>query len=166
MLGMMLALPACSDAPKLEVMGATIIDDQSPDLVVIAVHINATNPNEKPLPLKFVGYSVSLGASDGFSGHRAAEATLPAMSVHRIILPAVVTRPASGVQPGAPVSISGKLEYVSETKLSEIAYDFGFGWAAADFSGTGTIGPPPPMPAPPTAPPPLNPPAPADTKAP
>lgn len=168
LLGAMLALAACSDAPRLEVMGATVIDDQSPDMIVVAVHINATNPNEKPLPLKIVGYSVSIagGPSDNFTGTRSAEATLPAMSVHRLVLPAVVARPAAGVQPGGPVSISGKLEYVSETKLSEVAYDLGFGWATADFSGSGAIGPPPPMPPPPAAPPPLNPPAPIETKAP
>ena len=166
LLGASLALAACSDAPRLEVMGATVVDDQTPGLIVVAVHINATNPNEKPLPLKIVGYSVSLGASEGFSGQRSAEATLPAMSVHRLILPAVMTRPASGAQPGEAVAISGKLEYVSETKLSEVAYDLGFGWSTADFSGNGAIGPPPPMPPPPAPPPPLNPPAPAETKAP
>lgn len=134
----------CSSAPTLQVVGATVLTE-SPEGVVVAVHIDATNPNEDPIPLKIATYRVVAAGTESLEVVRSAQATLPAKAVHRLVLPAVLPRMAA-FSPGSEVSISGKAEYVSDAKLSEVRYDMGFGWSTVSFSGAGVLGPPPPMP--------------------
>ena len=103
------------------------------------VYVELENPNNEPLPLRTVEYTVELTGKDGmtFRGTRAAEATLPSQGKHRLALPAAF--PASVDLIGASYRISGTIRYLKPGQIAAILYDYRVSRPSVDFSGTGTI---------------------------
>jgi hypothetical protein len=129
-------LPGCASAPLAEVQSGRSGDRQvSGTVAYIAVELN--NPNDEPLPMREVRYSVAVVGQPGltFSGTRAAEATIPAKGVHKLTLPAAF--PAGVDLAGAEYTISGSVSYLEPGQIAAVLYDYRVSRPSVGFSGGG-----------------------------
>ena len=129
-------LPGCATAPSAEVQSGRSGDRQAGGTVAyIAVELN--NPNDEPLPMREVRYSVNVVGQPGlsFSGTRAAEATIPAKGVHKLTLPAAF--PAGVDLAGAEYAISGTVSYLEPGQIAAVLYDYRVSRPSVGFSGGG-----------------------------
>ena len=144
-LAMFLALPlalflgACAgtQSPTLRVADAAIVE-RSPDGVAVEFVLEADNPNDAPLPLRSVRYTLQLEDGRKFEVTRLAETTLSKLGTQQITLPVAI--PAV---PGSPsriaYALSGSVEYLEPGAFNEILFDAGVNIPTASFRDRGTI---------------------------
>ncbi|MEK6701782.1 MAG: LEA type 2 family protein [Planctomycetota bacterium] len=130
-------LAGCSDtAPRLSVVGVREIErtDQG---TVLAIDIDAENANDEAMPLREIGYSISINGRTVFAGARSPEATIRRFGTQRLTVPAVVS--GSGTSTSGVYEVRGDLEYVAPGRLAEILFDTGVRTPSASFVGRGAV---------------------------
>jgi len=129
-------------APQVDIAGAWLsaVSDEG---FVIDFAVNLANPNNRPLQLSEMRYTVT--AADGgavYHGRRSAEATLSAAGRKTILIPAVVLFDETGanqVPSAMTYSIRGELWYLAPGALAETLFDAGVQKPSVSFGGEGTI---------------------------
>jgi hypothetical protein len=149
--GVCALLSGCAPSPTLQVMDATMIE-ASPEAVVVAVRVRATNTGEDGLPLREATYTVSV-AGRSATVTRSPESTLRARGEQDFIVPASirVTQAERAAMAGAPFTVTGKVSYVPPGRIPEVFFDWGLYRPSASMSGGGTVdltGAPKPAPLP------------------
>jgi len=136
------ALSGCTRyaAPTLRTAGVSVADETAEGLV-LAFSLDASNPNDVPLPLRDVHYSLWLEGQEVFTGVRSAQATLSRKGTGRIVLPAVVA-----IQPGRPAPsgvvryrLAGSLVYQTPGEIAQILFDTGVRRPTAQFADAGEL---------------------------
>lgn len=133
-------LVGCGATPPIFKVADVGVTAESEQATVVTFILEGENPNDQPLPLRDVSYSLSLDGKHVFSGRRTAEATLPASGLQRVRIPVVV--PADQrVAPGttAPYHLSATVEYVEPGSLAEAFFDSGIRVPSVGFSESGTL---------------------------
>lgn len=123
-------------APELEHIGATLVE-QSADASVYRVTVRATNPNEKPMPLREVNYRLAFATGTVVSGGRSPQATVPGYGILDVSFPAVY--PGQAPPAGTPYTLSGELVYVSPGEFADVLFDAGVSRPTASLRGEGTV---------------------------
>ena len=131
------ALAACSDtAPRLSVVGVREIEHTEQG-TVLAIDIDAENANDAAMPLREIGYSISINGRPVFTGTRSPEATIRRFGIQRLTVPAVVS---SGIGTTSGLyEVRGELEYIAPGRLAEILFDTGVRTPSASFVGRGSV---------------------------
>lgn len=129
-------LPGCALAPSAEVQSGLPRDRQASGAVA-DITVELSNPNDEPLPMREVQYSVEVVGQPGlsFSGKRAAEATIPANGVHKLTLPAAF--PTGVDLAGAEYTISGSVSYLPPGQIAAVLYDYRVSRPSVGFRGRG-----------------------------
>jgi hypothetical protein len=133
-----LVLVGCSgtQSPALSVAGAQL-KEHTDSAAVIEFAINAENPNDEPLPLQDVEYSVSRDGKEIFSGTRSAEAVVKRFGQQQFLLPAAFATNQPDVS--GEYTISGTLWYVAPGALSETLFDQAIVRPTVSFSGKAAV---------------------------
>jgi hypothetical protein len=140
---LLLALTGCSgvSAPEVDIAGASL-GEVTGEGFVIDFAMNLANPNNQPLQLSEMRYSVSAEGATVYEGRRSAEATLSAAGQKTILVPAVVLFERIGSQ-DVPAAMSyiirGELWYLAPGALAETLFDAGVQQPSVTFGGEGTI---------------------------
>lgn len=137
MLASLLTGCATAKAPGVTLSEMTVSFDE-PDGAVMWFELTVVNDDIVDLPLAEARYSVSVDGETFFRGVRSAEATAPARGVAVIRLPASAPR-SVGIEPGQSVSISGRITYLSPSRLSEVLFDADVFRPEQVFTATATI---------------------------
>ncbi len=137
--GVCALLGGCAPTPSLEVVDATLID-ASPEAVVVAVRVRATNIGEDGLPLRLATYTISAGGKSA-TVTRSPEATLRARGAQEFIVPAALLLNSSerAAMSDTPFTISGTVSYVPPGRIPEVFFDMGIYRPSASMSGGGTV---------------------------
>jgi len=128
---------ATAQAPSVALREMTVSFDE-PDGAVLWFELTIVNRDTVDLPLAEARYTVSVDGEQVFEGVRSAEATAPARGEAVIRLPASAPDGA-GVQPGARVTIRGRLTYLTPSRLSEELFDADVFRPEKTFTATATI---------------------------
>lgn len=131
------ALGGCGGylSPRVSVTEAYVAA-RTDEGTVVNVVINATNPNEDPMPLRHVSYSAAVDGEPAAAVARWATVNVAGKSTVRFELP-VVTRHAGG---GAePVTISGRVEFVPEGRVRALLAELGVPLPQESFAGATTV---------------------------
>lgn len=141
-LGVLPALAGCSTYtdPRLDVTRARVVERTDAG-VVIDFFVDATNPNEVPLPLREVRYTLELDGKPVFTGFRSPESTIRRFGTQPITLPAVVrAEDAGGLSAGTAVyRLSGTLTYTTPGEIEEILFDNSIRRPTVSFADEGTL---------------------------
>ncbi|TVQ33104.1 MAG: hypothetical protein EA376_03350 [Phycisphaeraceae bacterium] len=133
------ALTGCHSAPTLRVIDAEITE-QTDDGFVVTFHLEGLNPNDDPLPLRRVNYSLSLDGRRVFEGVRSPEATLPRRGVQRFSLPVATPRDVwtpEQLGAGASYTLRGELTYLAPGAFAEVLFDAGVRRPTVSFRSSG-----------------------------
>ena len=125
--------------PTVKVTAARMAE-ASDDGIRMEIMLMLSNPNDEPLPLTRVRYTVRLGGAGQYEGDTRPNTTLPAGREQELILPAAVA--TSGAAGGGAVSytVEGAIEYLPPGEVRELITEMGVPLPKVDFSGRGTIG--------------------------
>ena len=139
-LGMCLFLGGCSKAvaPTFAAVGVREVQHDG-DRSVIEFLIEATNPNQDPIPLRQVHYTVKLDGQEVFSGVRSPETTLHTYSSHVFELPAVLELGSFSGLGVVNYTIVGTVQYIPPGQLSEVLFDAEIKVPEAILNLSGTI---------------------------
>jgi len=139
LLALATALTGCATAaePGMRLTGMTVSFDE-PDGAVLWFELTIINDDIVDLPLAEARYTVFVDGEAVFHGVRSAEATAPARGVAVIRLPASAPNGA-GVEPGAEVTIKGRLTYLTPSRLSEVLFDADVFRPEKAFTASATI---------------------------
>ena len=125
--------------PQLNITGVRVAQE-SPEGMVIELSIDASNTNEKDMPLERLTYQFSLGGRPVFSGTRSAEATVRRLGTQSIVLPAAIDFSRFPVPQGqVEYEVTGSLVYVAPGELAQILFDVGVRRPSVRFSHRGTL---------------------------
>ncbi|MFG0325723.1 MAG: hypothetical protein ACF8SC_00440 [Phycisphaerales bacterium JB037] len=132
-------LTACAgtSAPTIRVADAAIVD-RSPAGVAVEFVLEADNPNDAPLPLRGVRYTLELEDGRRFEVRRLAETTLSKLGTQRIAIPVAIPMDAT-TPPRLAYSLRGSVEYLEPGAFNEILFDAGVNVPTASFRDRGTI---------------------------
>ena len=132
-------LTGCATAtpPSVSMSGMSVSFDE-PDGSVMWFELTIENTDTVDLPLAEARYSVMVDGETVFRGVRSAEATAPAMGNATVRLPASAPD-GSGIEPGAKVTIQGRLTYLTPSRLSEVLFDADIFRPEKGFSASATI---------------------------
>jgi len=102
------------------------------------------NPNEDPVELREIRYTLALDGETIYHGRRAALTTLHAGTTSVIVLPAVVRFdragwPADALPPRADYELAGGMVYVTPGTLAEMLLDTGVRTPTASFRQVGSL---------------------------
>lgn len=130
----------CSNikSPRFETVGVREVE-HTETRTVYAFSVRATNPNNEPIPLKEVTYSVSLDNTHVFSGVRSPETTLHTYGEHIFELPAVFEVPRSQLNGIIDYKLAGSTKYLKPGKLQEVLFDSKISVPKAGFNLRGQI---------------------------
>jgi len=135
-----LAATGCSfiRSPSLEVVGVEVTEE-TPDGVTLSFLIDATNPNDEPLPLQKAEYNLALEGKTVFRGSRFPFATLRRNGTQRIVLPAVI--PAKDLPTTGEIRyrFGGSLRYITPGEISEILFDYNIRRPKITFAERGVL---------------------------
>jgi len=118
-----LSCGACSSYrdPTLRVTGVSV-RERSAEAVVVEFTVEAENPNEVPLPLKELTYSVSVDGRQVFSGIRSPETTLRRFGTQELRFPAVITGEAP--RDGSVLCrVNATMAYTTPGELAEVLFE-------------------------------------------
>lgn len=143
LINIVLIFTGCSgvSAPRVDIAGASL-GEVTTEGFVIDFAMNLENPNDQPLQLSEMRYTVSANGARIYEGRRSAEATLSAAGQKTILVPAVVPFAASGsaAVPGSlEYTIRGELWYLAPGALAETLFDAGVQKPSVSFGGEGTL---------------------------
>ncbi|MEO1129132.1 MAG: LEA type 2 family protein [Planctomycetota bacterium] len=126
--------------PKFTVLDAAIVEETAQGFV-IEFEVEGENPNDEPLILEAVEYSLSLDGRRRFGGVRSPEVTLPANGSQRMRLPAAIglgereTLP-SGIREYRMV---GTVIYEVPGSIAELLFDSNIRRPRQPFSRNGEL---------------------------
>lgn len=134
-----LALTACtSTAPPRLSIADVQVTGASAEGSSMLITLRAENPNDQPLPLRTIDYSLTLDGAPVFSATRAAEGVLPRFS--SLDLPLPVSVPADLRPQGeSEFRLSVLVRYLAPGKIAETFYDAGLQRPSVSGSGAGTV---------------------------
>jgi hypothetical protein len=106
--------------------------------------LDVTNPNDEPVELREVRYSLAVDRGRVFEGRRAVGTMLHGGATTRVELPAVVPDAVAGFEANArPADVeyrlAGELIYVTPGELAEILLDTGVRRPTARFAESGRL---------------------------
>lgn len=132
-------VPGCAGtaAPTIRVSDAAIVG-RSPAGVAVEFVLEADNPNDAPLPLRGVRYTLELEDGRRFEVERLAETTLSKLGTQRLAIPVAIPL-APGTPPRVGYSLRGSIEYLEPGAFNEILFDAGVNVPTARFDDRGTI---------------------------
>ena len=132
-------LVGCATAmePSVTLTGMTVSYDES-DGTVLWFELLVVNGDVVDLPLAEAKYSVSARGETFFSGVRSAEATAPSRGIAVVRLPASAPNGAE-IGPGVKVTITGRLTYLTPSRLSEVLFDADIFRPEKTFTASATI---------------------------
>ncbi len=132
-------LVGCATAmePSVTLTWMTVSYDET-DGTVLWFELAVVNGDVVDLPLAEAKYSVSTRGETFFSGVRSAEATAPSRGVAVVRLPASAPRGVK-IGPGDEVTISGRLTYLTPSRLSEVLFDADIFRPEKTFTASATI---------------------------
>lgn len=129
-------------APKVDVRGASI-SERSSEAVVVEFDLHLVNPNNAPLELLEMHYSLNVDGRRVFEGRRDAQATLPSGGEWTLRVPAVIPFDQAGWNSATPAQVrydvDGSLVYSAPGPLAEILLDAGIWRPKAGFSSEGEL---------------------------
>ncbi|MFZ4573836.1 MAG: LEA type 2 family protein [Phycisphaerales bacterium] len=133
-------LAGCSSVapPELRVTEAKV--SQSTDGSLLTILLDAENPNDEPLPLREVRYSVEVNGTRVFEGLRSAESTLRRYGTRTIALPVSLPPGSPGNISGGAFRIRGELTYKEPGALAQTLLDAELVNPSVSFAGEGTFG--------------------------
>lgn len=123
--------------PRLSIADVQVtgVTDQGSTMVVV---VRAENPNDQPLPLRNINYTVSLAGQQVFAATRAAEGVLPRFGTLDLALPVAV--PARDRPSGdTDLRLSLVLGYLAPGKIAETLYDAGISRPTVSGQGDTTV---------------------------
>jgi hypothetical protein len=136
------ALGGCSayKDPTLSV-AAVRVAETTPTGVVLEFTLDATNPNEEPLPLREFNYALALDGRPVFTGFRSPEATLRRFGTQRLTLPVAISLAEGQAAPTGTFryALRGELGYTTPGEIAEILFDSGLRRPTVPFNATGTL---------------------------
>ncbi len=138
-----LALFGCSSVapPQVDILGASV-GEVTEEGFVVDFTVNLSNPNDKPLALSEMHYSVGAGGTRVYEGRRSAEATLAAGGQKVLHVPAVILFEQIGtdaVPPSLAYDLRGELWYLAPGALAETLFDAGVQKPSVGFGGEGAL---------------------------
>lgn len=127
-------------APILVVKEARVVEE-SPQGLVVAFGLDATNLNTDAVPLGEVRYALKLDGREAFRGVRGGEATIRRFGTQPITLPAALIIGPDSPRPSGVVEyeLSGTLSYIAPGRLAQILFDTGFSRPSVPFRIAGRI---------------------------
>jgi len=138
-------LVGCSayQPPAFEVLRVDELE-RSEEAVVLGFTLSATNPNDQPMPLQRMKYSLMLEGQQVFEGRRSAETVVRRFGMQIIELPAVVPTtefdPQRFEQTGElRYDLTGWVEYQTPGELAEVLFDTGVRRPRASLTQRGTV---------------------------
>ncbi|MEZ6235319.1 MAG: LEA type 2 family protein [Phycisphaerales bacterium] len=131
-------LSACSSVapPRLSIADVQV-REVTPEGSSMVVFVRAENPNDKPIPLRSLDYSVSMGGQHVFAATREAEATLPRFGTLDLPLPVSVPATDRPIGP-SDFDLSLTLRYRAPGKLNETLFDAGLLRPSVSAGGEGS----------------------------
>ena len=139
-LGMGLWLGGCNKAlaPSFTAVGVREVQNDG-DRSVIEFLVKATNPNQEPIPLRQVHYTVELNGEQVFAGVRSPETTLHTYASHVFTLPAVLERSSFAGAGVVNYTLRGTVQYIPPGQLAEVLFDAKMKVPQATLKLSGTI---------------------------
>ncbi len=130
-------------APEIRLTGVfpTEVTDEA---TALRFMLDVTNPNDEPIELREVRYSLAVNGERVFLGRRAVGTTLHGGATTRIELPAVVPDAVAGFLANArpdevDYRLAGEMIYVTPGELAEILLDTGVRRPVARFDQSGRL---------------------------
>ncbi len=119
-----LAGGACSSYqdPNLRVTDVAV-RSRSAEAMVVEFTVVAENPNEVPLPLKQLTYTVSVDGKPVFSGLRSPETTLRRFGTQELKFPAVIAGTDAPAAGSAWCRVSGEMAYTTPGELAQVLFE-------------------------------------------
>ncbi|MBA4028820.1 MAG: hypothetical protein C0475_06760 [Planctomyces sp.] len=129
----LVVLAACAPDPRLTVAGASLIES-TPEADVVRVRLVALNPGRGRLNLDSVRYAArSAGAAAGSASvRRSPEANVVGGAEQPFEFPVVM--PPGSAQPGAQITLQGRLTYKTEGTIPRLLFDWGLYRPSVGFS--------------------------------
>ena len=126
-------------APTVKVTAARMAE-ASDEGIRMEIMLMLSNPNDEPLPLTRVHYTVRLDGSGRYDGDTRPNTTLPAGRQQELVLPAAVATASAAAGGTVSYTIEGAIEYLPPGEVRELITEMGVPLPKVDFSGHGTIG--------------------------
>jgi len=118
--------------------------ERSDEAASFSFELVVENPNEVPIELREIRYTLALDGTTIYHGRRAALTTLHAGTSSVIVLPAVVRYDRAGwtadaLPPQAEYELAGGMVYVTPGALAEMLLDTGVRTPTASFRQAGSL---------------------------
>lgn len=128
--------------PTLEVSDVWV-QNRTDEGIVLAIGLDAVNPNHVELPLTSIRYRVLLEGEEVFRGVRSPEATLRRLGTQRIVIPAAFPLAPDEAAPAGVTeyTVEGEIEYITPGSLGRVLFDLGVSRPSEGFreEGVATI---------------------------
>ncbi|MGD9689024.1 MAG: LEA type 2 family protein [Phycisphaerales bacterium] len=133
-------LAGCSftRAPSTTLAEARVVQSTD-DAVVVEFTLSAENPNEDPLPLRSIRYTLTLDGKTVFTGTRSPEATIRPNSTQLFRVPAPIRLDPADRSREHAYTLAGSITYVEPGTFSRILFDADVIQPSASFSTSGQI---------------------------
>jgi hypothetical protein len=141
MIAAVVGLGGCGYAPpKFTVLDAAIIEETTQGFV-IEFEVEGENPNDEPLILEAVEYSLSLDGRRRFGGVRSPEVTLPANGSQRMRLPASIGLGEREMIPSGirKYRMVGTVTYEVPGSIAELLFDSNIRRPKQPFARSGEL---------------------------
>jgi len=132
-------LPACTGASalRIEVEDATFARTDG-DADMLTFRLRATNPGDKPLPMREIRYDFTLDGQRIVNARRVAMATVRPYESVLVDLPVPI--PSGAAAPGQRnYTLTGSANFIKPGALSELLYDTSVYRPSVAFTDAGTI---------------------------
>ena len=131
------------DAPTANVAGVSVVD-MTGEAMTLSFDLVLTNPNDEPLELYDLHYTLAVDGSKVYTGRRSAQATLAARSSRTVKVPAVARFDKSPAiaQAAFEFELDGRLGYLTPDRISRVLRDLHVRRPNVRFGADGQVDPP------------------------